>query len=350
MRITPPDPKHDLICSLQNKADKLSRSESMQDCRQAIEMYTNILSMLTYGSNLWIERTSYIFGRARAFRRIGDYKAALADLRECVNIDRSAGYNYTAGIAQKHIDEIINEMKEATAQRTLLPADACAESDGREAQSQNPGTARSDTIVGGKPKTIGLLARLFRRSHKHEGQCESLGKSRSPYHREVRSIEHLLRKRLSLLESECARHPGLQSMKPRWARLLAPDVLAFSACAINTGLQKSMENHTHQCEVRRFDGLSVCVSTIPTIDPVRARALFRHGYMAFINVMMHELGFNKGEIDFAHWIYMADGNEWNLDITFMPSRNMVRTQGPNSITTVSSNLLSDVEKRTVLGR
>jgi len=162
---------------------------------------------------------------------------------------------------------------------------------------------------------------------------------------DVQSMERRLKKRLSLLESECAHLPGLQTMKPRWEKLLVPDVLAFSVSAIGSELQKSMEDGTHHYRGRRFEGVSVCVSTIPTMDPVRARALFQDGYRGFLTVIMNELGFAEGETDLAHWIYMAEGSNWNIDITFMPSRNMVRTQGRESITVVARDLLTDAERR-----
>lgn len=194
---------------------------------------------------------------------------------------------------------------------------------------------------------MSLFDRLFNKSPANQGQCGTSGAPGSPSQPDVRSVECLLRKRLSLLESECAQHRGLQTMKPCWATLLVPDVLAFSACTICTEIHKSIEDGTHHYEGRRFDRVSVCVSTIPTINPARARALFREGYLEFLTVIMNELGFAEGEIDLAHWIYMADASNWNLDMTFMPSRNMVRTQGPNSITTVALNLLSDAERRWV---
>lgn len=96
---------------MQETADALSRSESTDDCRQAIEVYSTILSMLSPESNLWIDRSIFMGARARAYKRVRNYEAALADLRECVKIESASRNTYTVGVIQKQIDEIVKEQQ-----------------------------------------------------------------------------------------------------------------------------------------------------------------------------------------------------------------------------------------------
>lgn len=157
--------------------------------------------------------------------------------------------------------------------------------------------------------------------------------------------EALLKQHLSRLKTEYAQRHGFATMQSRWDKLLLPEVFAWSVNAMHCELQKSMIDGDHHAQGRRFEGLYVAVSTVPTMVLLKVKASFHGGYSGFLNSLINTSGFTTEECDLAHWVYYTDGKEQMVHLTFLPSWNLIRTQGPHTITVLAQDLMTEAEKR-----
>ena len=123
------------------------------------------------------------------------------------------------------------------------------------------------------------------------------------------------------------------------------DILSFSSEAAFDEMRKSLQDGRHHYKSKKFEGIYVAVSALPTIDNSRCRELFGKGYTAFLNVLLNESGFTAGDRDLAHWIYCYDGKQQKIHLTFLPSYELINTQGPQTVTTFAQDLMSKSVKR-----
>jgi len=160
-----------------------------------------------------------------------------------------------------------------------------------------------------------------------------------------------LEKRLSLLKSECERYgrtKAFSTMEPLWDKLMFAEVLLFSVNVIASNLQQALQDGGHKYQCKMFDDISVCVSIIPTMDFSKAKEFFvkynYNGYLDFLSDKMDDMNFMIGKSDFAHWIYFTNGKEWKVDLSFLPSRNLLVTQGPKTLHIFARDLMTEAEK------
>ena len=160
----------------------------------------------------------------------------------------------------------------------------------------------------------------------------------------IEIIEQSLRQHLSRINSHYATTSGFHAMKTRWDKLLRPDILAFAVSTIDQELRKSLTDHLHHYQARRFGDIYVAVSTIPAVNPSEARAYFDYGYFGFIDLLFNECDYGVGNLDLAHWIFCYDGKQQVVHLTFMPAMKMIKTQGSNTISVLAQDLMTVAER------
>lgn len=187
---------------------------------------------------------------------------------------------------------------------------------------------------------MGFLDRLFGRSKPE--QVSTMGNDQQ---REALKIfEQSLRQHLSRMKRNYATAKGFHVMKTLWDKLLRPDILAFATSAIDQELRKSLADHLHHYQARRFGDIYVAVSTIPAVNPSEVRAYFGCGYFGFMDVLLNECGYGTRDLHLTHWIFCYDGRQQAVHLTFMPAMKMFETQGPNTIAVLAQGLMTVAER------
>jgi len=157
------------------------------------------------------------------------------------------------------------------------------------------------------------------------------------------SLEQLLSRHLSRMRDQHVSAAGFRTMKPRWDRLLSPEIAAYTMEAISQELGKSAVDHLHHYQGRRFPGVYVAVSTIPAADPAEAKGYFRSGYTGLLDVLLNESDFfGTGDVDIAHWVFCCDGTVQGVHLTYLPSANSMRTS--KQIAVMAHDLMTPAER------
>ena len=151
---------------------------------------------------------------------------------------------------------------------------------------------------------------------------------------EEKLVEDSIRTHISRMIQAVQNTPN-SAMELEWRRLLHPTILAFTQKTILKELQKSLSANQHLWQSRHFDDVYLIISTVPIVDPTKARNYFQGGYLKFFDAQVQNSTIPIGSCNFAHWIYCCDGNRAGLHLTFLP-------KGGTAV--LALELLSDVEK------
>jgi hypothetical protein len=211
----------------------------------------------------------------------------------------------------------------------------------------------AEWIVSGKVKVpekyaqgarqmLSKLKELRRNGRSEPKQVSTAG---NDLEREVlKMLEESLGQHLSRLKRNYATTKGFHAMKTLWEKLVRPDILAFATSVIVQEFRKSLADHLHHYQARRFGDIYLAVSTIPALDPDEARAYFGCGYSGFVDVLLNECGYGVGDSHLAHWIFCCDGRQQAVHLSFMPAMKMIETQGPNTISVLAQDLMTLAER------
>jgi len=155
----------------------------------------------------------------------------------------------------------------------------------------------------------------------------------------LKSFEELLKKHVARTKSH------FPTMASHWNKLLLPDILAFSTSAIDEGLRKSIPGGHHHYLGRRFSGIYVAVSAIPTANLSLAKSFFSEGYTRFVDVLLNEAGYTAGDCDLAHWILCFGEEQQIVHLTFLPAFDLLKSQDSNTRAVWAQDLMTEAEKQ-----
>ncbi len=155
-------------------------------------------------------------------------------------------------------------------------------------------------------------------------------------------LEDTLREHLLGMKKHYATAHGFVAGAVRWDELLNPAALRFAVNAIDEELRKALRDDRHHYQARRFGDLYVAVSAIPAGRPEKGRTYFPAGYVGFLDVLLNESVYGLGDVDLAHWTFCYGPDEQSAHLTFLPSRERLRT--PDSIVVWAQDLMTADEK------
>lgn len=131
-------------------------------------------------------------------------------------------------------------------------------------------------------------------------------------------------------------------------KLNHPDILAFTKDTI-FALRLNCTDH-HLYIKRNFSlytkshNLSVWVSVIPYLGEM-AKYVFPRGYGRFLYQLLAESDYLKGDVIFAHWIYMFHEEGIPLiNLTLIPEKNLSKEE---KFTILPAELLTEKERRDI---
>lgn len=105
-------------------------------------------------------------------------------------------------------------------------------------------------------------------------------------------------------------------------RIVASDILAFSQDAL-FGLESRCKTD-HLIVGRRFENLVMWVSVLP---PSRnaAHNTFPSGYRSYLGGLLHDSGFERGDIIIAHWISFIAEKQRVLNLALLSGKSSIGT-------------------------
>lgn len=151
------------------------------------------------------------------------------------------------------------------------------------------------------------------------------------------AIVQLMKQHYARLLKEQAGKSAFTAMKPRWKKLVRPDVLSFSTKGALTQIQEAIKDGKHHYTSKKFPDIYVAVSALPTMDTSRGKQLFGGRIDRFMDILMNESGFTSGDFDFAHWIYTREGEQDGIHLQFLPSYRFIKTQGRDVIAIIAED-------------
>ena len=187
---------------------------------------------------------------------------------------------------------------------------------------------------------MGILRWLFGGKQKPERAAGDGG----PEAEVQRIIERSFAEHLSRMQAQHRGHRAYSFMKPRWDKLLRPEVMAFAVAAADQQMRQSVAEDAHHHQGRHFGDLYVAVSTVPAVDIAQARRYFPGGYFEFMDVLLNEAQFGDGQVDLAHWIFCYDGRRQAMHLTYMPAMGLVHDHGPRTLSVLAQDLMTASEK------
>ena len=162
----------------------------------------------------------------------------------------------------------------------------------------------------------------------------------------IELYEPLIRKHFSRLKEHYLKSNSVQKVE-YWEKLMGRKILGFTIGALNDSRNEEIEKKQmeHINNSRTIENTYVSVSAIPVFDFKMARKFFHGGYLRHIHQLIIQCNYEKGGIDFAHWILCDDGIKSQIHLTLLPEKD--KGKNGEAIAVWAHDLMDDFEKRKV---